>query len=101
MQDIEIGDCDFDEAFIIKSNDEGKVRRLFQMAQLRKMVDSQTQIYLTVKEDEGWFGADFPEGVDDLYFQVAECDSRCCPSQVTLPTIRSDASFFVLYWISL
>ena len=70
-QDIEIGDRDFDEAFIIKSNDEGKVRRLFQMAQLRKMVDSQTQIYLTVKEDKGWFGADFPEGVDELYFQVA------------------------------
>lgn len=71
MQDIEIGNRDFDEAFIIKSNDEGKVRRLFQMAQLREIVDSQPQIYLAVKEDEGWFGADFPEGVDELYFQVA------------------------------
>lgn len=71
MQDIEIGDRDFDEFFIIKSNNAGKVRRLFQMAQLRKMVDSQPQIYLTVKEDERWFGADFPEGVDELYFQVA------------------------------
>lgn len=71
MQDIETGDRDFDEAFIIKSNDEGKVRRLFQMAQLWKMVDSHPQIYLTVKEDEGWFGAGFPKGVDDLYFQVA------------------------------
>ena len=59
MQDIEIGDPDFDEAFIIKSNDAGKVRRLFQMAQLRKMVDSQPQIYLTVKEDEGWFAQIF------------------------------------------
>lgn len=53
MQDIKIGDRDFDEAFIIKGNDEGKVRRLFQMTQLRTMVDSQPQIYLTVKEDEG------------------------------------------------
>jgi hypothetical protein len=25
---------------------------------------------LEVKDDEGWFGADFPEGVDELYFQV-------------------------------
>ena len=41
------------------------------MAQLRKMVDSQPQIYLTVKEEEGWFSADFPEGVDELYFQEA------------------------------
>lgn len=52
-------------------DNEGKVRRLFQMAQLRKMVDSHPQIHLTVKDDGGWFGADFPEGVDDLYFQVA------------------------------
>ena len=53
MQNIEIGDCDFDEAFIIKSNDNGKVRRLFHMAQLRTMVDSRFHVYLTVKEDEG------------------------------------------------
>ena len=24
-----------------------------------------------VKDDEGWFGAKFPEGVDELYFAVA------------------------------
>ena len=29
MQDIEVGDPDFDEAFIIKGNDESKVRDLF------------------------------------------------------------------------
>jgi len=23
-----------------------------------------------VKDDEGWFGRSFPEGVDELYFQV-------------------------------
>lgn len=23
-----------------------------------------------MKDDEGWFGATFPEGVDELYFQV-------------------------------
>ncbi len=70
MQDVEIGDREFDEAFIIKSNNEDQVRRLFQIAKLRELVDSQPRIYLTVKEDEGWFGAEFPEGVDELYFQV-------------------------------
>ena len=29
MQDIEVGDPEFDEAFIIKANDEGRVRELF------------------------------------------------------------------------
>ena len=26
-------------------------------------------ISFAVKDDEGWFGADFPQGVDELYFQ--------------------------------
>lgn len=70
MQDIEIGDRAFDEAFVIKANDEAKVRELFRLAKLREMVDSQPSIHLSVKDDEGWFGAEFPEGVDELYFQV-------------------------------
>ena len=27
-------------------------------------------MYLTVKDDEGWFGTSFPEGVDELFFRV-------------------------------
>jgi hypothetical protein len=70
MQDVSIGEAAFDEAFIIKANDEAKVRQLFQIAKLREMVASQPRIHLTVKDDEGWFGAEFPEGVDELCFQV-------------------------------
>ena len=33
MQDIEVGDPDFDEAFIIKGNDESKVRELLRQSQ--------------------------------------------------------------------
>ena len=70
IQDVSIGEAAFDEAFIIKANDEAKVRQLFQIAKLREMVASQPRIHLTVKDDEGWFGAEFPEGVDELCFQV-------------------------------
>ena len=28
-------------------------------------------MHLTVRDDEGWFSKSFPEGVDELYFQVA------------------------------
>ena len=70
MQDVSIGEAVFDEAFIIKANDEAKVRQLFQIAKLREMVASQPRIHLTVKDDEGWFGKEFPEGVDELCFQV-------------------------------
>jgi hypothetical protein len=70
MQDIEVGDPFFDEQFIIKGNDEGKVRSLFNHAPLRELIEAQPAIHLTVKGDEGWFGKEFPEGVDELYFQV-------------------------------
>lgn len=70
MQDIEIGDPVFDEEFVIKGTDEARVRALFAHAQLRDMIAAQPTIYLSVRKDEGWFGADFPEGVDELYFQV-------------------------------
>jgi hypothetical protein len=71
MQDIEIGDAAFDEAFIIKGTDESQVRALFADARLRDVLMKLPKLHLTVKDDEGWFGPDFPEGVDELYFNVA------------------------------
>ncbi len=70
MQDVEVGDAEFDEAFIIKATDEYRVRDLFANAQIRKMVQAQPQIHLEVKDSEGWFGPKFPDDVDELYFQV-------------------------------
>jgi hypothetical protein len=70
MQDIEVGDPEFDEAFIIKGNDESKVRDLFANPKIRQMIQAQPKIRLRVKDSEGWFGPKFPENVDELYFQV-------------------------------
>ena len=70
MQDIEIGDTPFDEDFIIKGTDETLVRSLLSGPKIRDLVSRQRQIYLTVKDDEGWFGPTFPDGVDELHFQV-------------------------------
>ena len=70
MQDIEVGFPDFDHDFIIQGNDEGKVRQLFDDPAVRALVQSQPHIELEVRDDEGWFGAGFPEGVDELHFQV-------------------------------
>src|SRR5262249_12014908 len=70
MQDIEVGDPDFDEAFIIKGNDEERVCELFANAKIRQMIQDQLQIRLEVKDSEGWFGPKFPEDVDELHFQV-------------------------------
>lgn len=70
MQDIEVGDAEFDHEFILKGNDASKVRALFANARIRQLVQTQPSIGFEVKDDEGWFGARFPEGVDELCFQV-------------------------------
>jgi hypothetical protein len=70
MQDIEIGDESFDHDFIVKGNDEARVRELLANHRIRELIARQPEIRFTVKDDEGWFGANFPEGVDELYFQT-------------------------------
>lgn len=70
MQDIEIGIPTFDEKFIIKGNNEFKVKELFANSTIRELIEKQQSIYFSVKDDEGRFGPSFPEGVDELYFQV-------------------------------
>jgi hypothetical protein len=70
MQDVEVGYPAFDENFVIKGNDHAKLRRLFANARLRSLLEAQRSIHFTVKDDEGFFGAHFPQGVDELYFSV-------------------------------
>jgi hypothetical protein len=70
MQDIEIGDAAFDNDFIVKGTDESQVRALLASDRVRRLIAAQPAMYLTVKDDEGWFGASFPKGVDELYFLV-------------------------------
>src|SRR4051795_3205327 len=70
MQDIEVGDPEFDEAFIVQGTDEPRVRELFADPEVRSLLLAQPQIRLEVKDSEGWFGPSFPDDVDELHFQV-------------------------------
>jgi hypothetical protein len=70
MQDIEVGDPEFDEAFIIKGNDEDRVGDLFANPKIRQLIQAQPKICLEVNDREGWFGPRFPEYVDALHFEV-------------------------------
>lgn len=70
MQDVEIGDPPFDDAFIIKGTDESRLRALFASPRLRELILRQPEVHLSVKDDEGWFGPRFPDGVDVLTFMV-------------------------------
>lgn len=70
MEDINIGYDEFDEDFVIKSNSEEKVRKLFSNERIRTLIQDQPRINLEIKDDEGFFRIHFPEGVDELYFMV-------------------------------
>lgn len=70
MQDLEIGDPAFDQAYVIQGNDESKVRALFGNPRIRELISALSEFHLEVKDDEGFFGPRFPEGVDELIFQV-------------------------------
>ncbi|MFC1587723.1 DUF3137 domain-containing protein [Planctomycetota bacterium] len=67
-QDIKIGDPFFDDAFMIKGNNEDKIKLLLEDDSLKKLIDRHQQIYFEVKDDEGWFSQQFPGGVDMLNF---------------------------------
>jgi hypothetical protein len=68
MQDVEVGHELFDHDFIIKGTSEERLRQLFASPRIRELIDAQRDIKFTVKDDEGWFGKTFPEGVDELSF---------------------------------
>ncbi|MBL4577465.1 MAG: hypothetical protein JKX74_03275 [Flavobacteriales bacterium] len=69
MQDIITGDPYFDDHFIIKGNNVSRIKQLLDSEELKKLMDNQPHMYIEVRDDEGWFGPDFPQGVDELYFQ--------------------------------
>ena len=68
MQDIEVGHPRFDRDFVIKGNAPRRVRRLFDNRKIRRLIDVQPRIRLSVKGHEGLFSK-FPDGVDELHYQ--------------------------------
>jgi hypothetical protein len=70
MQDIVVGHEDFDRDFIIKGTDQAKLRALFDNPKVRELIAAQPEIHLTVKDNEGCWGADFPDNTDELHFHV-------------------------------
>jgi len=70
MQDIVVGHEDFDRDFIIKATDQAKLRALFDNPKLRELIAAQPEIHLRVKDNEGYWGADFPADTDELHFHV-------------------------------
>lgn len=69
FQDIEIGHPFFDDSFIIKGNHEETIRLLLDDEPLRYLFMNQPDVHIEIKNNEGWFGPSYPEGVNVLYFE--------------------------------
>lgn len=70
VEDHEIGHERFDELFVVQGPDEARVRRMLRQDRIRALIEDQPGIHFEVKDDEGYFGSTFPDGVDELYFQA-------------------------------
>ncbi|MEA5259249.1 DUF3137 domain-containing protein [Arcicella aquatica] len=73
MQDIEIEDRIFDNAFVLKSKKTEQIKSLFEEEKIKNdflALADLSQFQVSVKDDEGFFGQHFPEGVDELYLEV-------------------------------
>jgi hypothetical protein len=73
VQDVDVGQPDFDRDFVIQGTDEAKLRRLFANARIREMIAAQPAVQFTVKEARDIFRRNLfpdvqPENVDVLEF---------------------------------
>lgn len=69
-RDVEVGIEEFDRDFVIRGNDESRLRSLFADEKVRALLQAQPEVHFEVKDDEGWFGTHFPDGVDELCFEA-------------------------------
>jgi hypothetical protein len=70
MQDIEVGDEAFDDAFVIRSNDEDRVKTLLASGRLRTLLQELPEVHLTIKGGDKWYERRLPPEVDALEFTV-------------------------------
>jgi hypothetical protein len=69
-QDLEIGQADFDERFVIKSNNLEEVKRLFSDEKIRDLLKKQPNVFFSAARESGWYSKDFPEGIGELLFHA-------------------------------
>jgi hypothetical protein len=68
--DVQLGVADFDDAFVVKSNNLGQAKRLFSVQKIRDLLCDQPDVFFNASKHSGWYSADFPEGVGELLFQA-------------------------------
>ncbi len=72
-QDIDIGEEEFDGAFVLQANSKEELKRLLKDESIRAELLAGPVSLVEIRDDEGSFGPQFPGEVDELYLA---CDGR-------------------------
>ncbi|MCL9807636.1 hypothetical protein NAT51_19090 [Flavobacterium amniphilum] len=67
-QDIKIGRQEFDKTFIIKSNNEFKIKSLLQNQKIRSLIENEKEVNLELSDQKGVWGVKLPEKELELQF---------------------------------
>ena len=70
MQDMKIGEEEFDNEFIIQGNNEAKLREFLSSKRLRERISSQPDMAFYVRDSEGMFGPLLPPSACELNIRV-------------------------------
>jgi hypothetical protein len=70
VQDIEIGDPDFDKAYVIQGNHPEKIRELLYPPLIRRIIGWHVNIELHNRIDPSWVTHPEREGLSELYFEA-------------------------------
>ena len=72
MQDIEVGDAEFDREYIIKGTDEKKVKALLASERIRQLIRSRNEVNLSLRGDRPGGGSMPTAVIDQLYWELIE-----------------------------
>ena len=72
MQDILIGNRQFDNTFLIRGSDEEKVYKIFKQEHIQDLIWKVGSQYMRISSpaENSWFKRKFPQGVDELQLMV-------------------------------
>lgn len=70
LQDVELGDPEFDKAFLIKSNDEARVREVLDDPVLRQFLREEPEAFVGLVSVHGDRAAQFPDGVEEVVMEI-------------------------------
>lgn len=71
MQDLQIGDEQFDKTFLIKGNDIFKITWICESPGMQRLFYAVDDLHIEIRSDEGVFTQNYKTGMDELYFEVA------------------------------